>query len=204
MTPFGARTCALSTVVILVILFAFAPHANADIVPWLTGFFPSGDGFSMGTSFGDSFALVAVSPDLPVITVDWQCDNLGVCVGHGSAPITSGSADGQIWSISMGTVQATFTGHITGGIATRDEQYCPDDICLTYWFDTFHADFSGTWSNGWHTVGFSEGTIGSDSTPTGLFYLTTYTPEPGTLTLIGLGIAGLSARLKRRRMSRRN
>ena len=104
-----------------------------------------------------------------------------------------------MFSISMGTLQATFTGQITGGGATRFEQHCPDDICLTYFFETFGADFSGTWSNGWRTVGFSEGTFGSDSTPTGLFFLTTYTPEPGTLTLIGLGIAGLSARLRRRR-----
>jgi len=200
MIPFRVRTSVLSSFAILLALFsiAFVPTAKADTVPWLTGLFPSGDGFSMGTTFGDSFANIFVSPDLPVITVDWQCNDLGICIGHGSAPITSGGADGQIWSISLGTLQATFTGHVTGGTAFLDEQYCPDDICLTYFDEGFHADFSGTWSNGWHTVGFAEGTFGSDTTSNGLFYLTTYTPEPATLMLLGLGIAGLSMRLRRR------
>jgi hypothetical protein len=200
MIPFRVRTSFLPSFAILLALcsMAFVPTAKADIVPWLTGFFPSTDGFSMGTTFGDSFANIVVSPDLPVITVDWQCNDLGICVGQGSAPITSGGADGQIWSVSLGTLQATFTGHVTGGAAVRYEQYCPDDICLTYFVESFHADFSGTWSNGWHTVGFGEGTFGSDTTGSGLFYLSTYTPEPTTLTLLGLGIAGLGMRLRRR------
>ena len=200
MIPLRIRTSVLSSFAILLALFsiAFVPTAQADIIPGLTGFFPSTDGFSMGTTFGDSFANIVVSPDLPVITVDWQCNDLGICVGHGSAPITSGGADGQIWSNSLGTLQASFIGHVTGGTAGRDEQYCPDDICLTYFDESFHADFSGTWSNGWHTVGFAEGIFGSDTTGGGLFYLTTYTPEPTTLTLLGLGIAGLGMRLRRR------
>jgi len=198
--PFRVRTSVLSSLAILLALFslAFVPTAKADIVPWLTGFFPSVDGFAIGTTFGDSFANIIVSPDLPVITVDWQCNDLGICVGNGSAPITSGGADGQIWSTSLNTLQATFIGHVTGGMAVRNEQYCPDDICLTYFDESFHVDFSGTWSNGWRTVGFAEGIFGSDTTGGGLFYLTTYTPEPTTLTLLGLGIAGLGMRLRRR------
>jgi hypothetical protein len=196
----GIRTSAVSSFAILVILFsiAVAPPAKADIVPWLTGFFPSSDGFSMGTSFGDSFVNIIVSPDLPVITVSWQCDDLGICVGQGSAPITGGSADGGMWSDSTGTLLATFTGHVTGGGASRYEQFCPDDICLTYFDYAFHADFSGTWSNGWHTVGFAEGTFGSDTSDSGLFYLTTYTPEPATLTLVAAGLAGVYCRMRRR------
>jgi len=191
---------AICLFVILLVCVAIprAAQADATIVPWLTGFFPSSDGFSTGTTFGDSFVMITASPDLPVITVDLQCNELGICVGEGFAPITGGSAGGQMWSISKGTLQATFTGQVTGGYAWRYEQHCPDDICLTFWDYAFHDDFSGTWSNGWHTTGFSQGFFGSDTSGDGLFYLTTYTPEPATLTLIGVGLAGVWVRVRRR------
>lgn len=200
MNQLRTSPAAICLCVILLVCVATprAAHADATIVPWLTGFFPSTDGFSTGISSADSFVVIQAAPDLPDITVNLQCNDLGICVGQGSAPITSGSVYGQMWSNSTGTLQATFTGHVTGGGASRYEQHCPDDICLTFWDYSFHDDFSGTWSNGWQTVGFSEGLFGSDTTGGGLFYLTTYTPEASTLTLNGLGIIGLSARLRRR------
>ena len=201
MRNFGSRKlflCLCSSALVFCLGFPVAARADATIVPWLTGFFPSTDGFATGITSADSFAIIQAAPDLPVITVDLQCDDLGICVGQGSAPITGGSVSGQMWSISTGALQATFTGRVTGGNASRYEQHCPDDICLTFFDYAFHDDFIGTWSNGWHTVGFSEGTFGSDTTASGLFYLTTYTPEPATLTLIGVGLAGVYMRLRRR------
>ena len=133
----------------------------------------------------------------------WECDERGyICTRWDFEAITGGSVSGGFYHWN-GTdwVEAptTFTGSVTGGAIERGE--------VSYWGVVtnsgygYHYDFAGVWTSGWQTVGVAEGqgyTFGDRGGQDGFFWLTTYSPEPATITLVGLGLAGLSIRRKRR------
>jgi hypothetical protein len=176
--------------------------AQADnyTIPWMTGFFNAGSSFFVMMWGPDSYASLGLNPDLPDMTPIWTCYENGVCQGTGGGAIYSGSAGGEIRSNFDGTLHYTFSGLVTGGFASRQAQYCPDqNVCLSYWFDTYYILFDGSWTNGWLTTGSSFGYDGSESGSSGTFLLeTTSIPEPATLTLIGLGLTGVYLRARRR------
>jgi hypothetical protein len=185
--------------------FSLPAQADSAIVPWLSGGFASpGALFSVSGTWQDFQWHMDFSPNLPDMTVTWSCDDV-YCEGWGGGFITGGTGYGEIWSSSLNTLLATFTGELSAGGAFREAGHCVVlDQCQSYTFDQYSFQFSGLWSNGWYTVGsdyafdfesYWNGTY--DSNVLGWFTLTTQTPEPATLTLIGVGLAGAYVRLRR-------
>jgi hypothetical protein len=184
---------------LIILSVAIPAHADST-VPWLTGGFASpGVLFSVTGTWQDYQWQLDLFPVLPDMTVTWSCDET-YCEGYGGGPITGGAAYGQISSISLNTVLYSFTGEIYSGGAFREAAYCiPIDRCPSYTFDQYYVNFKGLWSNGWYTEG-SDAAIdfeGYESDVTGWFDITTQTPEPATLTLLGAGIIGLAGYLRR-------
>jgi len=160
--------------------------------------------FSVSGTWQDYQWQMDFSPNLPDMTVTWSCDE-NYCEGWGGGGIAGGAASGQVWSLSLNTLLYTFSGAIFGGSASREAGHCVVlDECPSYTYDQYSFEARGLWSNGWSTVGsdyatdfesYWNGTYESDLL--GLFTLTTQTPEPCTLTLIGVGLTVLYARVKR-------
>ena len=85
---------------------------------------------------------------------------------------------------------------MTGGNVDKVEVYMGET--LTQFNYQYHYNFVGAWSNQWHTSGSVYGWNMWDGNgqpgPGGSWFdLTTPTPEPGTITLLGTGVLGLAA-----------
>src|SRR5215467_8906021 len=93
------------------IMLSFPLPARGDsTVPWLSGSFGSfGSLFSVSGTWDDYQWNVALSPDLPDMTVTWSCD-ANYCDGSGGGAFTFGTAYGEIWSSSSNSLLYTFTG----------------------------------------------------------------------------------------------
>ena len=191
---------------LVILCFPIPAQANSTIVPWLSGSFASpGNLFSVDGTFQDYQWNLLLVPNLPDMTVTWSCD-VTSCEGYGGGFYSGGAAYGEIWSISLNSLLFTFTGEIGPGGAFREAGHCiPVDACPSYTFDQYYVNFTGFWSNGWYTVGtdnaidFESDWGGAhQSNVSGWFSMTTTTPEPATLTLVGVGLAGLFVRLRRK------
>jgi hypothetical protein len=197
----ASRKRAVALLFFLSLIVSFALPVNADsTVPWLSGSFASpGVLFSVTGTWEDYQWQLDLYPALPDMTVTWFCDET-YCEGYGGGFITAGSASGEISSISLGTQLASFTGTIYSGGAFREAAYCiPPNQCLSYTYDQYYVSFTGLWSNGWYTVGNDYATDfeGYESDVLGFFNITTQTPEPATLTLLGAGLVSVLLRVRR-------
>ena len=99
------------------------------------------------------------------------------------------------WNGSSFDPFATFNGWVTGGDVQKTEVYV--DGLLTQFNYQYHYDFVGAWTNQWNTLGNVYGTnmwdgIGQQGPGESLFTLTTSTPEPGTITLLGASVLALA------------
>ena len=204
----SSRNLVVCLFCLLFLLFlSFPLPARADsTVPWLTGSFGNFGGlFSVSGTWDDYQWNLALFPNLPDMTVTWSCD-ANFCQGYGGGAFTGGAAYGEIWSSSLNSLLYTFTGEILAGGAFREAGHCVVlDQCPSYTYDQYYINFKGLWSNGWSTVGsdyatdFESDWNGShQSNVLGWFSITTNTPEPATLTLIGVGLAGVYVRVRRR------
>jgi hypothetical protein len=137
------------------------------------------------------------------ITGQTDCGN-GICVFMGQGPIIGGTAIGDLFQVVGGNFipYATMNGWVTGGTVDKTEVY--ESGVLTQFNYQYHYNFVGVWTNQWHTSGAVYGFNVWDGTgqqgPGGSdFTLTTSTPEPGTVMLLGSGLLALAGALRRNR-----
>ena len=192
------RTLPSRAALLLVLCLSTVSLARADVVPWMTGDFYSGNGFSIGSTSPDgqwAFDLYFY-PVLGTINWDWNCWN-GDCYGSGMGPIIGGGVYGDIYSLSGGSpvMVAGFPGSITGGSIALQQWTVSGQAG---WRSVYDFWFAGIWTNNCNTSGFADVQLASDLPPDGYYELHTYTPEPATIALSGIGCAALYARLRRR------
>jgi hypothetical protein len=172
--------------------------ASAETVPWMTGSFPTYDGFNIdGSSADGSYFHLSYLGSFDFGYSNEECHGQfenQVCHEWGSS-LFSGPVTGGIYSAD-GTLIAAFTGSAKG--------YSKSDRIagFGYAFITLTANyyFHGDFTNGWGTVGSvgweydsSEGTVG------GAFLTTrSSTPEPSSISMIGAGVFSLCYRIRRR------
>ncbi len=188
-------------------------RADAETISMFTGTFDlEGTGIHAFTEFQGFQNLTVLFPSLmpgagflttdPAIDLDnyfddHGCDNAFPCEEHWSGTFNGGSMSLVAFDGNGHTY--SFTGTITGGSFSGD----------------FHFDHSGTWGGNNQTLSFTaRSTNGwtSDGTLTtsndlgdpfngkgrGTLSMTTVTPEPGSMTLLGSGIVAVAAFLRRR------
>ena len=117
----------------------------------------------------------------------------------------SGTFSGGVVSFVAYNLQAPLeyfsTGTITGGSFSGTEG-CNEDGCLGS--NDTKLSFTSTWTNGWS----SDATLRFFSCVSGCFdsigtlSMTTITPEPGSMSLLGLGIVAVAIFVRRRVRSR--
>ncbi len=194
-----SRIFAYCLFTVLFFCLATPTCANADvtIIPWMTGTFWSFSDYTFGVGGtspdGQWFFGISAYPNYQIPPLTWECDEF-VCYGQGWGSIDDGPVFGEITRLNV--YEAGYMGVITGGSIYKQEWiYGEEDHRWTQ----FSFDFTGAWTNGWHTFGNVYASWSSDSEPYCEFYMTTYaTPEPATIVLLGSGLAGLVVRLKRR------
>ena len=100
-----------------------------------------------------------------------------------------------------------FSGEITGGTASawgsspiEYYQECEDVFINCLSADTEDVYFVGRWNNGWWSEGESYSAYSWDGPlyDWGTLNMTTYTPEPSSMVLVGSGILGLAGVLRRK------
>jgi len=187
------RIFLLRTLGILAFSILTAYFAQASTVPWMTGDFASTyiDGLTFSGISPDGLLQFQMSliPTTEDLTWNWTCDDLGLsCFGEASGLITGGMAIGDIYYSSDSGVFATFTGSIVGGSVYEWMSFGNGWIS---WQNYYWYDFAGTWTNGFSTIG-SAYTSTSSGGNSGYYHLTTVTPEPGTLLMLGSGVLGLA------------
>ena len=193
---------ALAVVVALVLLAPTIARADISIIPWMTGGFYGWDwGFSMGAPSYDGqwvFGFDA-SPEYSMPTLTWECDEY-LCYGQGWSSIDGGGVGGYLWRWdgSNYLYEAGYTGVVTGGSVYGQEWISAGE---DHRWTQFSFDFTGTWTNGWHTDGNVYASWSSDSNPYSQWALFTYaTPEPSTLLTLASGGLGLAGFVRRKTM----
>ena len=185
----------------------------SSTIPWMTGSFPGGGTFELfpGVTSPDGQWMF----DLRTTVVEGQTQGSlecggGICQFDGFAPITGGTARGDIyrWNGSSFDPFASFTGWVMGGGVAKTEVYDFFGTLLQFNYQ-YHYGFAGVWSNQWQTSGSVYGwTIWDGNGPppepgTGgsWFDITTQTPEPGTIMLLGSTFIGLAKVIRQKNRS---
>jgi len=126
---------------------------------------------------------------------------------QGCSPFYFGCTENWSGTFSGGTVSfvaynATgveyfFTGAITDG-SFSGGMACPFDEAFCLWSQRATFDFTSTWTNGWRSDGALLVDSSSPPISVGTLSMTTVTPEPGSMMLVGLGIAAIGTFIRGR------
>jgi len=199
-----ARAWLVSILALTTVCLAVTSPAQASVVvPWMTGDFSSPDnafGFnSTGISYANKFFNMSFTVNVIGYNPSW-CAYEDYCHGFASGTITGGNVTGNLYSNWLGqnqTLDATFKGWVTGGEVIGEYTSYQD----YYWeWRQYSYTFYGVWTNGLATSGSANTSWSTDYWYHGTYsILTTSTPEPTSIALVGTGIMGLWSGLRRRR-----
>ena len=164
--------------------FGFGAYQCSQSIEGLEGQFVSN--LAVVLSFNGSTSNCAIAQ---------QCQyfpNTFVCTDQWSGTYSGGSV--SLFTVGVPDIHATGTIN-PGGSFSGEETCALDHPCVFTQQAMF--DFTSTWTNGWRSDGtllvFSDG-AGND----GILNMTTVTPEPGSMMLVGLGIAAIGTFIRRR------
>ena len=199
-----SRTVALLALGVLVFCLSASNFSQAGIVPWMSGYFyaPVLDPFTTGywnSPDGTLGFQLSFSPVVGDLTWTYSCDpSSSYCPsrGDGLGPVAGGDVTGGLYHFDGKSyiLEATYTGSIIGGSA--EEQWWYDNGSKRY-YNQYWYDFSGSWTNGWVTVGSGYSSEYSEAY-FGYFNLMTTTPEPSTLLTLSTGLLGLAGLASKR------
>lgn len=186
--------------------------AQADTIPEFTGSFNVGQAYTIHGSGGGTVEFQLTSPGslfFSGIVGNYREDPpcfVGPCDQQYGGDITGGGISFDTWlQVSPTDLEDLgFGGTITGGGFSGDNHLGVTAL------DTFLSEragfgFTGRWSNGWFGTGsldvswtYTPDIIVNQSGTLNLVTFTPEAPEPSTLALLGSGILGLTATLRRR------
>ena len=157
----------------------------------------------LGGYLNNSTPIIFSSNDVNISNslFDQQCMQFSfetICTYQWSGTFTGGSV--SIVASSQDNngqwVDHESTGTITGGGYSGNGTCFTDFPCSVSLEET--VGFTSTWTNGWRSDGTLD--LGSVGDPlNGTLNMTTVTPEPGSMMLVGLGIAAIATFIRRRR-----
>jgi hypothetical protein len=192
----------MNRLLLALVLIAFAAPAHAgNIVPWMSGTF---------TSVADIFAFshTAMSPDgkrdisfsttLTVgafTTISQQFCGGILCFEERQAPIT-GAITGTITDATTHAVEQTLTQRILLGHADFEDWFAPNPPEEEHGWSVV---FIGFWNNGFFTGLLADKLISTTRPDFSTVSVTTMTPEPSPIFLVGSGALALIAIHNRRK-----
>jgi hypothetical protein len=190
--------------VLALVLSSVVTPANlvAGNITWATGVFSSDLPFYVEIFSPDGLWDFNVSVNAPqyVVWGPWICGQ--TCERDGAGYFLAGTASGDLsyWNGSAWILQATFSGVVPAGGSINDIE-CLGCAPTLAWDYEYYYSFYGAWTNQWQTdasvYAWDRGGYCCVS-PGGEFTLTTSTPEPGTLFMLGSGVLGLAGIVRRK------
>lgn len=181
----------LTVTAFVVALLYCAPVASASVVPWLTttivmdcSMFPTACSFDPGSQGSSEQGLADFSPVAPGWSATFDSGPAiawGVIFGAYQAEFGVG---GSFAMTAPGGMQ--FSGMLTSGVAFS----FPGPFAETV------AWFEGNWNNGFNAEGVMVWNNFEAGNPV-ILDVTTSTPEPNSLLLVGSAFAGLAGMLRR-------
>ena len=184
----------------LLVLSTSLAQAQSNIVPWMSGNF-LGNEFNVGWTSpnGQEFFSMDFNPAWSDFNWTTTCYDQWDCYSYATAEATGGSVSGALYNhfdTPNPTLIATFSGAVTGGSALQ-VQWTSYGGWYT-WQNQYWYSYEGFWSNGFRTIGTAYSADGDDVYPFGSYTMTTTTPEPSGLVLLGTGLVPMLAILRRK------
>ena len=198
------RKISFRVLLVMVVCCSIVGMANAD--HWVSSYnwlaserFGSGQGTQYGITFGPPYLVDGTLTYTGNVT---NFESTTVCytpLPYCTYYMTTFSGSLNSGSISFGDVSYAFQGAITSGYFNGSTGF--EQLGRYYFVENSYFDFSGRWNNGWTSTGFYEYIGLCCDAGQGYTQMTTTSPEPSTLLMLGSGILGLVGVRRRKLLS---